>query len=347
MKKLLLFALTAYSLTMSAQIPTNGLIGWFPFNGNPNDAMGYGNNGIPTNATLVPDRFGNPNSAYQFNGVDSKLLAPISNNILQIDQTASDYSVAIWVKTADPNIGGTSARVIEHKSAVSLAYPFSFQANNANNDLSCLAYDGTNVNSANIGSTVFDNNWHLVTMVVSQSLDSMFVYKDTILTQAIPITLTQSAPLSDTLTIGNSFAGTRPYAGLLDDIRVYNRVLSHQEVSILYNEGLCFQTITVTDTLIINANLTSFFPPIYQNSIKIYPNPTNDQITINFGSNFSTMTGYTLSIYNSLGQVVYSTPINQAQTTVNLSSWTGYGIYFVHLIDSQSHVIDIRKIVLQ
>jgi len=115
----------------------------------------------------------------------------------------------------------------------------------------------------------------------------------------------------------------------------------------LYNEGLCYQLITVTDTLIINANLTGYTPITYQNTIKIYPNPSNDLITIDFGSNYSTMSGYTLKITNSLGQIVYTTPINTQQTSVDLNTWSGNGIYFVHLIDGAGNTIDIRKIVLQ
>jgi hypothetical protein len=134
---------------------------------------------------------------------------------------------------------------------------------------------------------------------------------------------------------------------MLDDIRIYSKLVDSVDVSALYNEGLCYETITVTDTLIINANITGFNPVTYQNSIKIYPNPTNDQITIDFGSNYNTMNGYELKIMNTLSQVVYSTPINQNQTTVDLSTWTGYGIYFVHLINDSGHTIDIRKIVLQ
>ena len=110
---------------------------------------------------------------------------------------------------------------------------------------------------------------------------------------------------------------------------------------------LCYQTITVTDTLIINANITGFIPLAFQNTIKIFPNPTNDHITIDFGSNYSTMNGYTLKITNSLSQIVYTTSINTQQTTVNLSTWTGNGLYFVHLIDAQGSTIDIKKIVLQ
>ena len=130
-------------------------------------------------------------------------------------------------------------------------------------------------------------------------------------------------------------------------ILFYDHELNQAEINALYSEGLCYQTITVTDTLIINANLTNYNPVAYQNTIKIFPNPSNNHISIDFGSNYSTMNGYTLKITNSLSQIVYTTPVNQQLTIVDLSTWTGNGIYFVHLIDSQSNTIDIRKIVLQ
>lgn len=105
--------------------------------------------------------------------------------------------------------------------------------------------------------------------------------------------------------------------------------------------------ISVTDTLIIDAVLTGINPPNNINTLKIYPNPTSEQITIDFGINYSTMNGYTLKITNSLSQVVYTTQINMQSTTVDLSSWTGKGVYFVHLIDGQNSTIDIRKIILK
>ena len=73
----------------------------------------------------------------------------------------------------------------------------------------------------------------------------------------------------------------------------------------------------------MNANISGFNPISYQNAIKIFPNPTNDQLTIDYGSNFSTFSGYTLKITNSLGQNVYTAAINQQQSVINLSTWTG------------------------
>jgi hypothetical protein len=51
-------------------VPTNGLVGWWPFNGNANDESGNGNNGTVNGATLTTDRFGVANKAYSFDGVD-------------------------------------------------------------------------------------------------------------------------------------------------------------------------------------------------------------------------------------------------------------------------------------
>jgi hypothetical protein len=51
-------------------VPSNGLVGWWPFNGNANDESGNGNNGTVNGATLTIDRFGNANQAYGFDGVD-------------------------------------------------------------------------------------------------------------------------------------------------------------------------------------------------------------------------------------------------------------------------------------
>jgi hypothetical protein len=102
---------------------------------------------------------------------------------------------------------------------------------------------------------------------------------------------------------------------------------------------------TVTDTLIINTTL-GLPAPNNENTILIYPNPASDHITIDNG-NYTAMAGYTIKIENNAGQQVFQSLINQAQFYVDLSTWSGNGLYFVHLIDAQGNTVTVRKIVLQ
>ncbi|MFN9496226.1 MAG: hypothetical protein ACK570_08680, partial [Bacteroidota bacterium] len=52
--------------TVPAYVPTDGLVGWWPFNGNANDESGNENNGVVNGPILSPDRFGISNSSYLF-----------------------------------------------------------------------------------------------------------------------------------------------------------------------------------------------------------------------------------------------------------------------------------------
>jgi hypothetical protein len=100
------------------------------------------------------------------------------------------------------------------------------------------------------------------------------------------------------------------------------------------------------DTLVINATLSGISAPNNTNRIIVYPNPAKDHITIDYGV-FSKMSGYTMKITNTLGQTVFSSPINQQSSYINLSTWTGKGMYNVQIFDTQNNMIENRKIVLQ
>ena len=102
--------------------------------------------------------------------------------------------------------------------------------------------------------------------------------------------------------------------------------------------------VSVTDTLLIETTLN--ISPLTQNTISVFPNPTNDHITINTG-NFALMPNYSIKIENSLGQVVFTNPINQQIFYIDLTGWSGNGIYYLKLLDAQNNIVTVRKIVLQ
>lgn len=82
MKRLLTLCALLTGLTTQAQlpsyVPTDGLVGYWGFNGNANDESGNGNDGVVNGATLTEDRDGNPNAAYSFDGTDDRIeLIPL------------------------------------------------------------------------------------------------------------------------------------------------------------------------------------------------------------------------------------------------------------------------------
>ena len=76
----------------------NGLLVYYPFNGNANDNSGNTNNGTVSGSVLTTDRFNNANSAYYFDGINDNILASAISSI------NTSVSVSIWVKN-DNNTG--------------------------------------------------------------------------------------------------------------------------------------------------------------------------------------------------------------------------------------------------
>ena len=77
----------------NAQSFTNGLLAYYPFAGNANDATGHGFNGTVHNATLVPDQLSRPNAAYHLNGTNAYIyFGPILPDMQKI-------TVVAWVKS--------------------------------------------------------------------------------------------------------------------------------------------------------------------------------------------------------------------------------------------------------
>ena len=329
---------------------SNGLIAYYPFCGNANDASGNNNNGTVNGATLTADRFGNANCAYSFNGTSNYIRC------LNAGVTGSNSrSVAFWVKTSSTSPGSiisygnndTSSqdfRVLLHGLGISCG---------ANTEISCtITGSGRGVQYAS------NNNWDFFTIVYDNTLGTNLsivkIYKNGILASSYcdeNSTNTLNTGSTNPLTIGCyhwlSYSGNKQYfSGILDDIALWNRALTQDEVSTLYGQNICYQSVTVTDTLIINTGILSYNPITYNNTITIYPNPANDHITIDCGT-LTNVVGYSIKITNTLGQEVFNQPMNTQQYYVPLNSWTGQGVYFVNIINAQGNIIDVRKIILQ
>ena len=64
------------NLTGAPDPTTNGLVAYYPFNGNVKDASGNGYDGTNFNVTMGTNRFGVASAAGQFNGTSSYVILP-------------------------------------------------------------------------------------------------------------------------------------------------------------------------------------------------------------------------------------------------------------------------------
>lgn len=89
------------------QVPTNGLVGYYPFTGNANDMSGNGYNGTNHYATLTTDRYNVISSAYYFNGTTGYISLPYTPFLLQ------NYSFSVWAYPVVNPANTTSTSILD------------------------------------------------------------------------------------------------------------------------------------------------------------------------------------------------------------------------------------------
>ncbi|MEN9304541.1 MAG: hypothetical protein RL264_2970 [Bacteroidota bacterium] len=437
-------------------VPTNGLVGWWPFNGNANDESGNGNNGTVNGATLTTDRFGNAGKAYSFDGVNDYIDF---GDLPSYDFSNLSFTISLWVSRIQfNNLNNYDNSFVigkwDHGGATAGQNEFTIVFNHSPSPLNTVGFyieSGTNIQGISTNSTITNNLWNNIT--VKRNSNLIFIYLNGQLSQTGTIGNIAINNVGRSLLLASYFPNNPAHItswnfnnAQFDDIAIWNRALSECEISDLYNAQLgsfsnttvsvnlasnvigsnatltvstpiqslqwqsnpsnigwvnlsdnsnyngvnndtlvvsnlqlsnhnqpfrvlacgdtsniatiqiadtCITNVTiydtllttVTDTLIINTTL-SLPAPNNENTILIYPNPASDHITIDNG-NFAAMAGYSIKITNNAGQQVFQNAINQQQFYVDLSTWSGNGLYFVHLIDPQNNTVTVRKIVLQ
>ncbi len=439
-------ATVTISQTVPSYVPTNGLVGWWPFNGNANDESGNGNNGTVNGATLTTDRFSNANAAFRFNGISSSITFPQ----LFIFNQSGDASLSIWInKSTLINSQGTY--LYSTLSNVD-ANRFNFYFNNQNSRIDLDYRNPITLHQLNISNNFINNSWEHVIYtrignVYNLYINGQFVNSKT---DASP-----NLPTAIGWVLGADPTSIMDFVGNLDDIGIWNRALTQQEITNLFNSKNCnnnlvitpqtntlqigktakftattsdanpsyvwqsdfgqgFQTlnnygnysgvntatlnvanvklanhnqairaistsgncadtsnvafiniadtcvntitntvtitdttfISVTDTLIIDIKTVGLNSNTVSNIIKAFPNPAHSHLNLNFG-NYANLAGYSVKIINSLSQIIYNQAISKQTETIDLTTFGGSGIYYLHILNSQGKSIEVKKIVLE
>jgi hypothetical protein len=344
---------------LPANVPTTGLVGYWPFCGNANDESGNANNGTVNGATLTADRFGNANSAYNFDGNNfTRITIQDAPNL----NLTNDFTISSWIRGTSYESSSNTVRMIISKAGDNVGNPNGYNygiwgdenlTDNQTGSINFQAQPFNNPSTYPIGSTglIQINNWYNFVVTYSKSTSTLNYYLNNVLIDTKNLAFNIGVNTNE-LWIGSQasiFNTIKTFNGDIDDVGIWNRALSQAEITNLYNANQCLTNITVTDTLIINVGQLSFNDPVtWANNITIFPNPASSQININF-NNITNLNGGTLKIINSLGQEVATTTITTSgtQSTMQLASWGGTGMYFVQIINPQGQIVDIKKIILQ
>ena len=246
----------SFSQSVPSYVPTNGLVGWWGFNGNAQDGSGNGNHGTVNGATLTNDRFGNINSAFNFNGVNS-FIELASQSLMAEISNADKFSISIWALDnisngpitncmfgtwSQPNGGIYLNDYLGDGFAVAIlpngtVFNYNTAINNGLAHHFVVTYDGTQITNQN----------------------KLKVYKDGILLNlqypyAVPNTL---GPGSNSVLLGARWGNpnvlqTEFWNGILDDIGIWNRALTPQEITNLYNSQVsqpCTTSVTTNHNI--------------------------------------------------------------------------------------------------
>ena len=223
-----LFGLAVASMgqTLPAYLPTDGLVGWWPFNGNANDESGNGNDGTVNGATLTTDRFGVENNSYLFSN-NTNVSCPIESSVF-----GNGFTISLWCKflgyensNSYPTIliGENYNYVLQFTNTVDPPVLQSFFGSTSPGIL-----DGLTRAIHSIGE------WVHILVLNNQGITTIQINGNTFAVSEQP-SVFQGGTLGQTIRLGGGFQlPAENFNGTLDDVAIYNRALTQEEITALY-----------------------------------------------------------------------------------------------------------------
>ena len=284
-------------------VPANGLVGYWPFTGNAYDESGNGNNGTVNGATLTSDRFGNVNKAYSFDGVDDYIDL---GDLFTVLDNLSQFSLSYWFNSSlafntfgSFNNGGVFSHWIYNgQPTTSIGFQTSI---NTQGVIETSTVGGTGAASSSSVQQNFDT--HIcITFNGNNSVSEKFkLFINGSFIENLNLGINGQLGNAGNKTIIGGYIGPGypnyvyfNFLGILDDIGIWNRALTQQEITDLYNAS----TLTLG---CINPLACNYDPSANNDDGSCnYPTTTTDTITICEGGSVTVGT----SIYNTAGSYI-------------------------------------------
>jgi hypothetical protein len=246
-------------------VPTSGLVARYPMNGDGRDTSGRGHDASLRGVTRTTNRFGTPGKALYFNGVDSVLTIPDDDDFSV--NTTGFLSISVWVRplgtalTDDGELlfaetqgagyvhwfgkGDTSGTHGNREWAFRIYSADNAEKPNRHNRMSfyLFRYCGGEGAGGHVEDSVADGAWIHLVAVVSKPEHRIRLYKDGQLRDSDGFGPADGYPITDAeLRSGaapvrmGSQEGRSFFKGAINDVCVYNKVLTPVEVLALFHD---------------------------------------------------------------------------------------------------------------
>jgi hypothetical protein len=218
---------------------------YYPFNGDARDHSGNGNHGTVFGATPATDRFGNPASAYDFDGFDDYIRVPDHPTL---NFGTGDFSISVFIyarSIVEPGDQYPGSVVMDKRYTYDpgMYTPGYSQWQikwwlGDNIGFMTYSYEGSEVHGPD--DLVF-NRWYHVVAVREAGTMSVYVDGNPVVQQLLPAR-DVSTPMDMFIGVDGKHllvdAGSKCYFdGIIDDIRIFRRALSQDEIDRLYHQG--------------------------------------------------------------------------------------------------------------
>jgi len=203
---------------------TDGMVAFYPFSGNANDESGNENNGTVHGATLANDRNGKPNSAYSFNGTNNYIEVPDSPDL----DITNQITICAWRYITTNSLGRLVRKINTWGPPVG-GYILSGAADYINSELQLDTHTGVIITRKE--STYPLNTWGFVAMTFDGIKVTLYYNGEIIKTEDVAGHIVTN---NMSLLIGAS-ERVEYFAGTIDEVRIYNRALSQEEIQKIYS----------------------------------------------------------------------------------------------------------------
>jgi len=219
-------------------INSDNLIGWWKLDETSGttayDSSGFQNHGtLSSGFSFSSNRIsGKLGTTLQFSGINMGNTFINVPNTSSLSSLSSEVSISFWIKDEDV---ASSTGYLAHENNNGWAIE----------DRRYTVFPGPTDISANRNnlsvSADFVNNSNWNSMVFTRSDNLLMIYKNAQVIQSITVgTSNTILTPTNSLTIGftqHSGGGSRYLKGSIDDVRVYNRVLTTSEIQSIHNQG--------------------------------------------------------------------------------------------------------------